>query len=74
MPDPISSSPLRPITPLPPTTSAQPTERAGGDDFALKVFVFRWVCGIVFTLVYAFRGFAPAVWTHALYHIWVLVF
>jgi hypothetical protein len=45
-----------------------------GDAFDLKVFVFRWVCGIVFTLVYVFRGFAPAVWTHALYDIWVLVF
>jgi hypothetical protein len=44
------------------------------DDFDLKVFVFRWVCGMVFTLIYAFRGFAPAVWTHALYDIWVLVF
>jgi len=26
------------------------------------------------TLVYATRGFAAAVWTHALYDIWVLVF
>jgi hypothetical protein len=23
--------------------------------------------------IYAFRGFAPAVWTHALYDVWVLV-
>lgn len=36
-------------------------------------FVFRWVCGLVLTLIFAFRGFAPAVWTHALYDIWVLV-
>jgi len=47
---------------------------AMSDDFNLKVFVFRWVCGLVFTLIYVFRGFAPAVWTHALYDIWVLVF
>ena len=47
---------------------------AMSDDFDLKVFVFRWVCGMVFTTIYAFRGFAPAVWTHALYDIWVLVF
>ncbi len=47
---------------------------AMSDDFDLKVFVFRWVCGMVFTSIYAFRGFAPAVWTHALYDIWVLVF
>lgn len=44
-----------------------------GDSFDAQSFVFRWVCGVVFTLVYAFRGFAPAVWTHALYDIWVLV-
>jgi len=44
-----------------------------GDPFELKVFVFRWVCGLVFTLIYAVRGFAPAVWTHALYDVWVLV-
>lgn len=43
------------------------------DPFDLKVFVFRWVCGLVFTLIYAVRGFAPAVWTHTLYDIWVLV-
>ncbi len=45
-----------------------------GDPFELRSFVFRWVCGLVFTVIYAFRGFAPAVWTHALYDIWVLVF
>lgn len=44
-----------------------------GEPFEMKAFVFRWVCGLVFTLIYAFRGFAPAVWTHALYDIWVLV-
>ncbi len=46
---------------------------AMGDPFELRVFVFRWVCGLVFTLIYALRGFAPAVWTHTLYDIWVLV-
>jgi hypothetical protein len=45
-----------------------------GDPLDAKSFLFRWVCGLVFTLIYAFRGFAPAVWTHALYDIWVLVF
>jgi hypothetical protein len=45
-----------------------------GEPFEPRSFVFRWVCGIVFTLIYAFRGFAPAVWTHAIYDIWVLVF
>jgi len=45
-----------------------------GDPFDAKSFVFRAVCGLVFTAIYVFRGFAPAVWTHALYDIWVLVF
>jgi hypothetical protein len=44
-----------------------------GDPFELRSFVFRWVCGLAFTLIYAFRGFAPAVWTHTLYDAWVLV-
>ena len=44
-----------------------------GDDFAWKSFTFRWVCGMVFTVIFAFRGFAPAVWTHALYDLWVIV-
>jgi hypothetical protein len=43
------------------------------DPFDLRVFVFRWVCGGVFTLIYALRGFAPVVWTHALYDVWALV-
>jgi hypothetical protein len=44
-----------------------------GDPFEWRSFVFRWVCGLAFTLIYAFRGFAPAVWTHTLYDAWVLV-
>jgi hypothetical protein len=43
-----------------------------GEPFELRSFIFRWVCGLVFTLIYVFRGFAPVVWTHALYDIWVL--
>jgi len=35
------------------------------DSFDLGTFVFRTVCGLVLTTIYAFRGFAPAVWTHA---------
>lgn len=45
-----------------------------GEPFELRSFLFRWVCGLVFTLIYAFRGFAPVVWTHALYDIWVMAF
>jgi hypothetical protein len=47
---------------------------AFGDAFELRSFVFRWVCGLVFTVIYVFRGFAPAVWTHVIYDVWVLVF
>lgn len=43
-----------------------------GDPWNVRTFVFRMVCGLVFTAIYVFRGFAPAVWTHALYDIWVL--
>ncbi len=46
---------------------------AYGDPFELRSFVFRWTCGVVFTVIYRFRGFAPAVWTHTLYDVWVLV-
>lgn len=44
------------------------------DAFDLTTFSFRALCGLVFTLIYEFRGFAPAVWTHALYDLWVLSF
>lgn len=44
-----------------------------GDSFDASSFVFRAVCGLVLTAIFAFRGFAPAVWTHALYDVWVMV-
>lgn len=44
------------------------------DSFQGPSFVFRAVLGIVLTVIYVTRGFAAAVWTHALYDIWVLVF
>lgn len=43
-----------------------------GEDFNLRTFVFRSVCGLVLTAIFAFRGFAAAVWTHTLYDIWAL--
>jgi len=45
-----------------------------GEPFELRSFVFRSVCGLAFTLIYSFRGFAPAVWTHTLYDAWILLF
>lgn len=44
------------------------------DSFQLPSFVFRAVLGLVLTLIFVTRGFAAAVWTHALYDVWVLVF
>jgi Type II CAAX prenyl endopeptidase Rce1-like len=44
-----------------------------GEAFDARVFVFRAVCGLVFTLIYVTRGFAPAVWTHVVYDLWVMV-
>jgi hypothetical protein len=43
-----------------------------GDSFELRSFAARAVLGLALTLVYATRGFAAAVWTHALYDVWVL--
>jgi len=45
-----------------------------GEPFELRSFVFRTVCGLAFTAIYSFRGFAPAVWTHTIYDAWVLLF
>jgi hypothetical protein len=44
-----------------------------GDAFDIRSFVARAVLGLALTLVYSSRGFAAAVWTHALYDISVLV-
>ena len=44
------------------------------DAFQLPTFLFRMVLGLALTLIFATRGFAAAVWTHALYDVWVLVF
>lgn len=44
-----------------------------GDPFDLQSFIFRAVCGLFLTAIFAFRGFAPAVWTHAIYDLWVML-
>ena len=44
-----------------------------GDPFDARSFVFRWVCGMVFVGIYGLRGFAPVVWTHTIYDLWVMV-
>jgi hypothetical protein len=45
-----------------------------GDSFDVQSFLFRTVCGLAFVTIYGFRGFAPVVWTHCIYDLWVLVF
>lgn len=42
-----------------------------GDPFTLTSFVFRALAGLWFTVVYRLRGFAVAVYTHALYDLFV---
>ena len=44
-----------------------------GEPFAVTSFVFRTVSGMVFATLFLTRGFAVAVWTHALYDAWVIV-
>ena len=44
-----------------------------GDPFQLPSFVFRLLLGVALTVIYLTRGFAAAVWAHALYDLWILV-
>ncbi len=43
------------------------------DTWELYSFMYRWVAGLLFTVLYFVRGFAITAYTHALYDIWVLV-
>ena len=43
------------------------------DSWQLYSFMFRWIAGMLFTVLYFIRGFAITAYTHALYDIWVLV-
>ncbi|RMG09429.1 MAG: CPBP family intramembrane metalloprotease [Planctomycetota bacterium] len=47
---------------------------AGPESFRLFSFIFRFLAGALFCLIFAVRGFAIAVYTHAIYDIYVLVF
>lgn len=44
-----------------------------GDPFTLGVFTFRILAGVSFGLLFLFRGFAVAVYTHAIYDVYVLL-
>lgn len=45
-----------------------------GDPFTLGVFLFRFFAGILLAIIFYLRGFAVAVYTHAIYDIIVMVF
>ena len=49
------------------------TSRPTATRCTLGVFVFRVLAGCFFGLIYWFRGFAIAVYTHALYDVYVLL-
>jgi hypothetical protein len=44
-----------------------------GDPLRLGIFTFRCLAGVIFGLIFWFRGFAVAVYTHALYDLYVLL-
>jgi hypothetical protein len=44
-----------------------------GDPWALASFVFRFLAGLVFSVLFLLRGFGIAAWTHALYDIFLFV-
>lgn len=44
-----------------------------GEAFAMGPFIFRFVAGMVLAAIFALRGFAVAVYTHAIYDIFVMV-
>jgi len=43
-----------------------------GDPFQIPSFTFRFVAGVVLTVLYALRGFGIAAWTHALYDVFLV--
>lgn len=45
---------------------------AMGEAFTLQAFVFRSLAGAVFATIYLSRGAGVAIWTHALYDIYVM--
>ena len=45
----------------------------GGEPFRVGAFTYRVLCGLLFAVIFQTRGFAVAVYTHALYDIYVLI-
>jgi hypothetical protein len=46
----------------------------GGEPFRVGAFTYRILCGLIFASLYEFRGLAVAVYTHAIYDIFVFLF
>jgi hypothetical protein len=46
---------------------------AAGDPWALDVFVYRLLAGLLFAAIYYWRSLAHAVYTHALYDVYVML-
>jgi hypothetical protein len=44
-----------------------------GDPFTLQVFVYRALAGVMFAVIFYFRSLAHAVYTHALYDVYVML-
>lgn len=44
-----------------------------GEPFRAGVFMYRFMAGLFFAALFQFRGFPIAVWTHALYDIYVMI-
>ncbi|MGB1278027.1 MAG: type II CAAX prenyl endopeptidase Rce1 family protein, partial [Nannocystaceae bacterium] len=45
---------------------------AGAEAFTMAAFVYRFLAGMFFAVVYHLRGFGVAAWAHALYDLYVL--
>lgn len=45
---------------------------AAGEPFRPEAFIYRFLAGTIFAILYRVRGFAPAVYTHAIYDVFVL--
>ena len=43
-----------------------------GEPLLLNSFLFRWMAGLLFSVLFYLRGFAITAYSHALYDIWVL--
>ena len=44
----------------------------GAEPWHIGAFVYRFLCGLIFATLFQVRGFAVAVYTHALYDVFVL--